>query len=489
MPTVTHLLDVDPVAVSLVSKGANRQRFFLMKSDPDGMPLLAEEPTDGYEELAELPFVEGLLKADAEWSAVYCVVAAPGVRENPGMLASADDPDDEWASADEIRKAAHRFMKNGGLVNRMHEDLEPYGQVVENAVALSDFEVDGHVISKGSWYLGIEPTAAGKAAIEAGEFTGVSLQGTGRRVAVEVEKADPKDQGTKGSDREGKGTSQVCPKCKSKVKLGVTKCPNCGATLSGGTGKDTVAKAGTVAHERTIGSKGKGLFGMPGKQLPAYMQHVYNDLVEKGHPTGSATYRLAVGVVQKWARGGDGVKPDTIAKAQAAVAEWEKLKAEARAKPNRGTKGALRKLAAAVGIELDEDLADPVDDFDDLTDLEEQIERVGSLDHEAAGSADNETTEDAEMADDSRIEKLEETVTGLATSVASLTTALAPLAKRLEEDAAPKPEELAEKLGTLEGGIADLKKGLERLGQGSSTQPAATETVAKSDDPLAGILA
>jgi hypothetical protein len=91
-----------------------------------------------------------------------------------------------------------------------------------------------------------------------------------------------------------------------------------------------------LAHERTIGSKGHGLFNMPGAQLPAYIQHVYNDMVEGGAKPGGHTYRLAIGIVQNWAEGHDGhgnkVSTKTQAKAVAAVAEWEKLKARAHAR-------------------------------------------------------------------------------------------------------------------------------------------------------------
>ncbi|HEX4305305.1 MAG TPA: XkdF-like putative serine protease domain-containing protein [Solirubrobacterales bacterium] len=159
----------DIKAISIVGKGANRKRFFLTKAEGD-----AAEP---------LPSVERLLKA-ADWSAVYCVVAEPDWHESPGMGAD-QSVEDRWASEDEIRKAAHRFMANGGLVTKMHESLEPYGQLVENAVALDDFTVDGEVIRKGSWYIAIEPSDEGKAAIEKGGFTGVSIEGLAVRELVE----------------------------------------------------------------------------------------------------------------------------------------------------------------------------------------------------------------------------------------------------------------------------------------------------------------
>ena len=140
----THVLyDVDPVAITLCKKGANRQRFFLRKSDDTG-------------DLLTLPASHRLLKA-SDWSAVYCVVAEPGAEENGGL--GAEGVVDVWRDEEEIRKAAHRFSKNRAYVNAMHGAMAEQGcHVVENAVALTDFDVDGVTIRKGSWYLAIEPS-------------------------------------------------------------------------------------------------------------------------------------------------------------------------------------------------------------------------------------------------------------------------------------------------------------------------------------------
>lgn len=178
--TVNLLRDADIRAISLVGKGANRKRFFLFKAE-------------GEEEAKPLP-AGRLLKA-ADWSTVYCVVAEPGAHEDSGM--GGPDVEDRWADSEEIRKAAHRFMANGGLINKLHEDLEPFGQLVENAVALADFEVNGETIRKGSWYIAVTPSADGKAAIEKGEFTGVSIEGTAIR--EEVEKRDERTEDPRGS--------------------------------------------------------------------------------------------------------------------------------------------------------------------------------------------------------------------------------------------------------------------------------------------------
>lgn len=66
-------------------------------------------------------------------------------------------------------------------------------------------------------------------------------------------------------------------------------------------------------------------------RLPAYIEEIAKSIHEKrGMPISSAI-PIAIATVKKWARGGDGVNPDTQAKAAKAVAEWEKLKASSHA--------------------------------------------------------------------------------------------------------------------------------------------------------------
>lgn len=161
------LRDVDVRAISLVKRGANRRRIFLLKS--------GEERG---EELASGRIVKG---EGEKWSAFYVVVAEPGATEDPGLYGD-QNAEDTWDET-EIRKAAHRFMENGALISRMHEDLEPYGNLVENAVALADFSVNGETIKKGSWYIAVKPTDEGRGLIDAGELSGVSIEGYGTRVA------------------------------------------------------------------------------------------------------------------------------------------------------------------------------------------------------------------------------------------------------------------------------------------------------------------
>lgn len=80
-----------------------------------------------------------------------------------------------------------------------------------------------------------------------------------------------------------------------------------------------------MTHEK-VGHTDQGLWHHKGMQLPAYHQHIANDLIADGHPESEAVH-MAVGLVQKWAHGGGGASPETQAKAVTANAEWERLKA------------------------------------------------------------------------------------------------------------------------------------------------------------------
>lgn len=87
---------------------------------------------------------------------------------------------------------------------------------------------------------------------------------------------------------------------------------------------DSLAKASQ--HEE-VGHTGKGLWGHKGLQLPAYIQHIANDIKEKRGLDTSRAVAIAIGAVKRWARGGGKVDAGTKAAAAKAVAEWEALKA------------------------------------------------------------------------------------------------------------------------------------------------------------------
>lgn len=222
------LTDVNVVAVSLCKGPANRKRFFLKKVDGDP------------EDLLTLPAPHSLIKTDGDdWKIVYAVVAAPEWEEQAGVGAGAvPGKTDAWASPDEIRAAAHRFMKNGGLINRQHEDLMPYGQLVENFIAPVDMTIGDELIKAGSWCVGIEPTDEGRRLIDAGEWDGVSYQGDGFRTPME-----------KGSDAAPGATYGKCSSCGGKTKRGAKTCTNCGKSTS--LKKESGTLGEVKAEERT----------------------------------------------------------------------------------------------------------------------------------------------------------------------------------------------------------------------------------------------
>lgn len=94
-------------------------------------------------------------------------------------------------------------------------------------------------------------------------------------------------------------------------------------------GKDAGGKA--MAHESLNRSPKKNWVENTG-ELPAYIQHIANDIHEEnGVPLGRAI-PMAIAAVKRWCRGGGDVNADTRAKACKAVAEWEELKGKNRAR-------------------------------------------------------------------------------------------------------------------------------------------------------------
>jgi peptidoglycan hydrolase-like protein with peptidoglycan-binding domain len=60
--------------------------------------------------------------------------------------------------------------------------------------------------------------------------------------------------------------------------------------------------------------------------LPAYVQHIAHDLMEKRGKSESNAIQMAIGIVKRWCRGGGKVDANTKAAACKAAAEWEKMK-------------------------------------------------------------------------------------------------------------------------------------------------------------------
>lgn len=112
-----------------------------------------------------------------EQQLAYCVVIEP---EQP-------DSDGELMSAEDIEKAAHRFLTQSRIVKSMHRtqiDAVP----VESYIAPQRLDFDHptlgqQTVQKGSWVMGIHvKDPAHWAKVKSGEYNGFSVGGFGARV-------------------------------------------------------------------------------------------------------------------------------------------------------------------------------------------------------------------------------------------------------------------------------------------------------------------
>lgn len=142
--------------VSLVDKAANKKTFLITKSDKDATTFT----TYGR-----------ILKTDADNHFVTGVVYEPMVEDSQG----------EYMTEEEITKAAHWFMKNGGDVDLQHCFKKCEGaEVVESFVAKCDMEIEGQEIKKGTWVMTMEIADPDVwESIQKGEITGFSMGGAG----------------------------------------------------------------------------------------------------------------------------------------------------------------------------------------------------------------------------------------------------------------------------------------------------------------------
>ena len=150
--------------VSLVDKAANKKTFLITKSDKDA---------------ATFTTYGRILKTDAENHFVTGVVYEPMVEDSQG----------EYMTEEEITKAAHWFMKNGGDVDLQHCFKKCEGaEVVESFVAKCDMEIEGQEIKKGTWVMTMEIADPDVwESIQKGEITGFSMGGAGVHSGEDVD--------------------------------------------------------------------------------------------------------------------------------------------------------------------------------------------------------------------------------------------------------------------------------------------------------------
>jgi hypothetical protein len=122
--------------------------------------------------------VAKIVRKDAEEPAteeryVFGVVLEPDVVDSQG----------DTYSADEVRKAAHRWMENYGQLGKQHVEIVTGKiKILESFVAPIDFSVGEQVIKAGTWLLATRIVDDELwTAVKAGSFTGYSIGGTAVR--------------------------------------------------------------------------------------------------------------------------------------------------------------------------------------------------------------------------------------------------------------------------------------------------------------------
>jgi hypothetical protein len=123
---------------------------------------------------AEKFYSAKILKADDERQIVYGVVMEPDSVDSQGDV----------ISADEIEKAAHRFLVKSRIIGDRHRRKAP-AVPVESYVAPDDLELGGQPVKAGSWVLGVyvaDPELWQQ--IKRGEYESFSVGGFGVREEV-----------------------------------------------------------------------------------------------------------------------------------------------------------------------------------------------------------------------------------------------------------------------------------------------------------------
>ena len=92
-----------------------------------------------------------------------------------------EDADGDFATAEDIRKAAYGYMAASQQIKLMHKGLPIRANVIESFIAPVDFKVEDQIIKEGSWWVSVHVSDDNAwAAIKSGEITGFSMGGIAR---------------------------------------------------------------------------------------------------------------------------------------------------------------------------------------------------------------------------------------------------------------------------------------------------------------------
>jgi len=168
-----------------------REIFFIPKEiDRALFGLIAKEISEAPGKLSKEATPEPVADGgDKKFTRFAKFIAVTKAEENPEhfVMSVVYEPDEkdtqeDWATADEIRKAAWSFMESDQIY-KINHDEEGDIHVLESYIAPVDFETEGQKIKAGTWLLGSrvmnEETWE---QIEKGELTGYSMAGEAFRI-------------------------------------------------------------------------------------------------------------------------------------------------------------------------------------------------------------------------------------------------------------------------------------------------------------------
>lgn len=241
---------------------------------------------------AEVDAVLAVTKASNESRYTFGVMYIPGAR----------DSDNEYTDAETLQKACWDYVRKGNLRVRDTHTRQEIGDMVELVswpmpvtvdLSLPDGTVAKRELPAHTVFAGVVWDPKVWPLVKSGKIRGYSMGGR----AVRLREA---------------ATDEALPKMASL------------------TGDKPVTKKTDTPDSPVPNKPGVSNWVEDNGGLPPYIRKIAEDLIPK-HGT-SGAIRLAVGIVKRWARGGGNVSGETRAKAARAVAQWEEMKAKARAK-------------------------------------------------------------------------------------------------------------------------------------------------------------
>ncbi len=136
-----------------------------------GEPLTEEDVKEYTKKSAKDYFVP-IIKADEEKRLIYGIVMEPDSVDSQG----------DKTTAEEIEKAAHKFMLNSQIIYNEHEKPEPDCNVVESYICPQNIKMGESDIKKGSWVM-VTHCAKDELweQVKKGGFTGYSIKGFAQR--------------------------------------------------------------------------------------------------------------------------------------------------------------------------------------------------------------------------------------------------------------------------------------------------------------------